>query len=209
MEDKKLFSGLRARLRQNRTLRNSLRDWAASGYAPPSPPHIKRAVLMRLGLRDATWIETGTFMGDTTAMLAQGAKRVYTIEPDKALFEKASNRFRQVNNVEVIHGLSEDVLPTVLPRVHGDTCFWLDGHYSGGITHQGPTDCPVREELRQIEMNASHFDRLVVLIDDVRCFDPTVVDYLDYPSLDFLVDWSRANGLKWHIEHDIFVARSK
>lgn len=185
-----------------------MRDWIATGYAPPSPPHIKRAVLMRLGLSDATWIETGTFMGDTTAMLAQTAKHVYTIEPDRALYEQAVKRFKSLSHVDVMHGLSEDVLPTVLSKVSGDVCFWLDGHYSGGITHQGPIDCPVRQELRHIDLNMSRFDRFVVLIDDARCFDPTISDYSDYPSLDFLVDWCRANGLKWYLEHDIFVARS-
>jgi hypothetical protein len=46
------------------------------------------------------------------------------------------------------------------------------------------------------------------MIDDVRCFDPSVREYADYPPLDELVDWARANRLRWHIEHDIFVARS-
>jgi len=53
------------------------------------------------------------------------------------------------------------------------------------------------------------FNEVLVLIDDVRCFDPSISEYSDYPSVDFLVDWARRNSLEWHIEHDIFVAKSK
>jgi hypothetical protein len=47
--------------------------------------------------------------------------------------------------------------------------------------------------------------RVVVMIDDIRCFDPDVD--AAYPSLDYLVDWARSHGFSWHIEHDIFVAK--
>jgi hypothetical protein len=90
----------------------------------------------------------------------------------------------------------------------GAVNFWLDGHYSGGITHQGPTDCPICAELEAIEKNLSHFAAVTVLIDDIRCFDPSIPEYADYPDVDYLVDWARKNKLRWHIEHDIFAART-
>ncbi len=46
------------------------RSWKASGYAMPCPHHIKQATLLRNGLLRSTWVETGTYMGDTTALLA-------------------------------------------------------------------------------------------------------------------------------------------
>ncbi len=148
-------------------------------------------------------------MGDTAALLAQSSKMVFTIEPDVALFNKAQARFSEIPKIQVIHGLSEEVFPRLLPTLSGTVNFWLDGHYSGGITHQGPTDCPVRDELASIEANIKNFTTVNVLIDDIRCFDPSVAEYADYPDLDYLVDWARRNNLRWHIEHDIFVARSK
>jgi hypothetical protein len=199
----------RAKRRTERGLKNESQEWAVRQYASPSLAHIKRAVLLRLGFPDAIWVETGTFMGDTAALLANHAKAVYTIEPDRALYEKAAARFAGGSKVNALHGLSEDVFPSLLPTLSGTVNFWLDGHYSGGITHQGPTDCPVREELRNIESNLGRYARVAVLIDDVRCFDPSNPEYADYPSLDYLVDWARKNDLTWHIEHDIFVAKSK
>jgi hypothetical protein len=46
------------------------------------------------------------------------------------------------------------------------------------------------------------------MIDDVRLFNGSVHVYGSYPTLDTLVDWARQHNLAWHIEHDIFVARS-
>ena len=203
-----ILSNLRGTLRARRGRKNEEREWVARGYESPSPSWIKRGVLLRLGAKNATWVETGTFLGDTSALLAPGSNAVYTIEPDRALFERAQARFNGDSRIHVIHGLSEDVLPRLLATLNGKVNFWLDGHYSGGITHQGPTDCPVREELASIEANLSRFESVTVLIDDIRCFDPSNPLFADYPDLNYLVDWARKNGLRWHIEHDIFVARS-
>jgi hypothetical protein len=46
------------------------------------------------------------------------------------------------------------------------------------------------------------------MVDDVRCFNPHIAEFSGYPDMDYLVDWARQHGFKWHIEHDIFVARN-
>lgn len=203
------FASLRAKSRAQRGRKNEEREWALRKFAAPSPAHIKRAVLLRLGIPNAVWVETGTFMGDTAALLALTAKEVHTIEPDGALYEKAAARFKETPHVHVIHGLSENVFPVLLPTLSGSVNFWLDGHFSGGFTHKGPTDCPIRDELASIERSIGRFENLTVLIDDLRCFDPSNIEYADYPPVDFLVDWARKNSLSWHIEHDIFVASKR
>jgi hypothetical protein len=177
-------------------------------YAAPSPSDIKRSVLLRLGIKNVIWLETGTFMGDTTELIAAEAKEVYTIEPDDALFAKANARFLNDSSIHVLHGLSEDVFPSLLQTLRGSVNFWLDAHYSGGITHKGPTDTAIYQELQCIESNLTRFDNVTVLIDDIRVFDPAIPEYVDYPDVNFLVDWARSNNLKWHIEHDIFVIKS-
>lgn len=206
-----MFEALRSKLRRRRGLKNEQAEWERRRFASPSPAHIKRSVLLRLGWpqTDATWVETGTFLGETAEMLAAHAKAVYTIEPEEKLYRQAAERLSSEPKIRVMHGLSEEVLPKLLPTLSGTINFWLDGHYSGGITHQGPVDCPVRDELKHIEANLPRFGDVAVLIDDIRCFDPTIETYADYPDLNELVDWARKNGFRWSIEHDIFAAVRK
>lgn len=191
-------------LRQN----SVYRDWADREFAAPSPHFVKQAVLLRNGLRDATWVETGTFMGDTTSVLSRVAKMVYSIEPEPTLFSKAEQRFSNTSNVKIINGLSEDVFPKLLPTISGNICFWLDGHYSAGITFKGPKDTPILDELAAIGQNMEQMSKIVVMVDDVRCFDPRNPEFSAYPPVDFLVDWARKYTLIWHIEHDIFIAKN-
>ena len=190
----------------------AMRRWNKSGYAAPSPTHIKLDVLLRNGKTDATWVETGTYLGDTTAFLAKHAKKVFSIEPEPTLFANATARFSRVDNVEIVNGLSEKVLPQLLSTLSGNICFWLDGHYSpdwsADVTHRGPLDTPIQEELNAISKHAARFDSISIMIDDIRCFNPKLGVYGQYPSVNVLVDWAKEAGFDWHIEHDIFVARN-
>ncbi|NBO18349.1 MAG: hypothetical protein EBV03_03815 [Proteobacteria bacterium] len=183
-------------------------QWRKRGYASPSPHFIKRGCLLRNGLPSATWVETGTFLGQTTQLLAKHGTRVYSIEPEPGLFARARKLFSSHGNVEILNGTSEDVFPTLLPRLSGDVNFWLDGHYSAGITFKGPQDTPILDELDCISRNIDRFGRICVLVDDIRCFNPRLPEYSTYPSLDALVAWATRHRLDWHIEHDIFIART-
>jgi hypothetical protein len=187
---------------------NIYRDWVLREFAAPSPHFVKERVLLRNGLRDATWVESGTFMGDTTSVLSKVARMVYSIEPEPTLFSKAEQKFSNTSNVKIIKGLSEDVFPKLLPAISGDICFWLDGHYSAGITFKGPQDTPIIDELTVIGQNISRMSKIVVMVDDIRCFDPRNPEFSAYPAVDVLVDWARKHNLVWHIEHDIFIAKN-
>ncbi len=123
------------------------------------------------------------------------------------LADRARKRFAGQSAITVHKGTSEAVFPTLLPTLSGDVSFWLDGHYSAGLTYKGEQDTPIREELQEIAKNIGHFGRCRIMVDDIRCFDPTIEAFAGYPSLDWLVDWARQTGLSWHIENDMFVAR--
>jgi hypothetical protein len=184
------------------------KEWEERQFYAPSPHFIKQIVLLRNGLKDATWIETGTYTGSTTDIISKYAKMVISIEPEPELFRKAKNKFKKRKNVVLINDISENSFPKVLPSLNGNVCFWLDGHYSSGNTFKGPQDTPIIDELNYIQKYIPFYLKVVVMVDDVRCFNPLNPDYIAYPTTDFLVDWARKNTLFWHIEHDIFIARS-
>src|ERR1700758_2967605 len=151
----------------------AMRDWKRRRYAAPSPAFVKECVLLRNGIDGATWVETGTYLGDTTALLSRHARQVYSIEPAPGLFEQAARRFRASSTVRLLPGTSEQRLPELLATLSGDINFWLDGHYSAGVTYQGPVDTPIVNELECIANHLGRFRNIVVLVDDVRCFDPS------------------------------------
>jgi len=182
--------------------------WSKRAYAAPSPHFIKQIVLLRNAIPSSTWVETGTYLGQTTTLLSKHGSFVYSIEPEPTLYSNAVECFRFYANVEILKGLSEEVFPQLLPKLSGNVNFWLDGHYSAGITHRGPHDTPILFELEHIAKNIGRFGKVCVMIDDIRCFNPHLDEYSSYPPLNALADWANQNELKWHIEHDIFIAKS-
>ena len=172
----------------------------------PAPASVKWGVLHRWGKPDGTWIETGTYWGHTTAFLAANAKHVFSIEPDSDMVNKARERFRHVDNVTIIDGLSEDHIGRILDSVSGPISLWLDGHYSGPGTHQGPRDTPISQELEAVQLRLHKFEQISIMVDDVRCFGPSDPEYKSYPDRSWLVRWADKCHLEWHIEHDIFIA---
>ncbi len=183
------------------------RVWRKRLFDVPAPQKVKWAVLDRHKIPGATWVETGTYLGDTTEFLAARAAMVCSIEPADALYQAGSRRFRNQANVRLLHGTSETIFPDLLKELRGKVCFWLDGHASGGVTFRGVLSTPIMNELQDIEASLPNFSSIVVLIDDMRCFDPSIPMYADYPPRAKVVDWAERNQMTWHIEHDIFVAK--
>jgi len=181
-----------------------IKKWGKTNFLEHSPQMIKEFVFERYGIDNAPWVETGTFLGKTTNFLRERYPHVYTIEPEIKLYNDALKRFIG-KNVTLYNDVSENVFPNLLKKLSGDVNFWLDGHYSEGVTFKGDKDCPVEDELNLIEANLNNFNKITILIDDVRCFLPTNSDYPDYPSIDYLVDWARRFNMSWRIEHDIFI----
>ena len=188
------------------TRSSKYKKWENRRYSSPAPNFVKHSVLLRNCFPNAVWVETGTYFGETTEMLSKLADEVYSIEPDPLLFQLAIKKFKLQPNVKIIKGLSEETLPSLLPNLSGKINFYLDGHYSGGDTFQGPKDTPIIDELNCISRNLKRFDDVCIMIDDVRCFNPNISQYSSYPSLSWLVNWADRNKLVWTIEHDIFVA---
>ena len=101
----------------------------------PAPYLQKHALLLDFFPAASTAIETGTYLGETTELLQRHCKTVVSIEPYTPLFEYNAKRFKGFDNVNLIHGSSEQFFEDVVENIAGDISFWLDGHYSGEGTH--------------------------------------------------------------------------
>ena len=84
-------------------------------------------------------------------------------------FQQAKDRFKSYANLELLHGDSCVLIPSVVSKLTAPDLFWLDGHYSGADTVRGELDTSVSAKLQAI---LTHLCKAhVVCIDDVRCFD--------------------------------------
>lgn len=156
--------------------------WQKNNLPVPPPESVKRQTLAAYGtaFQIDTLIETGTFMGETMHALEKHFRKLYSIELSHELAVRAQDRFRKHSKIKIIEGDSGAVLPALLSNIRTRCLFWLDGHYSGGVTAQGNIDTPIIQELHTI---FSHPIRdHVILIDDARLFNGTE----DYPTIDKL-----------------------
>jgi hypothetical protein len=113
------------------------------------------------------FIETGTFLGNTACWASQYFEKVYTIENSEKLWQQASSRYSGLGNVQFVMGDSRDKLQEVVIDIKSPAIFWLDAHWSGGITFGEGNECPLLEELKVIVHESyEHF----ILVDDARLY---------------------------------------
>jgi hypothetical protein len=157
--------------------------WDFTGWVNREMPDIKKVSTIQrykqMYPECLTFVETGTYFGATSESVAGIFEKVYTIEIDPWLHHHASERlWNRYYNVICINGDSGKILPRLLCHIHTPVLYWLDAHYSGGITARGNTETPIEWELTTI-LKHSHANKSVILIDDARCFGAG-----DYPTLD-------------------------
>jgi hypothetical protein len=135
-------------------------------------------------------VETGTYKGEGTAVMASHYPLVYTIELNNELYQRAQCRFRDKSHVHCLLGDSKQVFRSLLPTLPPNMVFFLDAHWSGDRTvnwsrgdfkssvetsHTGrgtPSSreqVPLQEELQLLHDLYPH--AALIYIDDMDKFD--------------------------------------
>ena len=116
-------------------------------------------------------VETGTYLGEMIFAQLDNFQKIYSVEIDQELFKRAQRIFSSKTQVEVFWGNSGEVLPMILDKLEGPILFWLDSHYSGGVTFSGNEPSPIMQELKHIF--SCNIRGNVILIDDANIFNGT------------------------------------
>lgn len=150
----------------------------------------------RLRLQRA--VETGTFRGVTARALAGVFPRVVTIELSAALHARAVASLSDLPGVDALQGHSASRLREVSDKAF-PSLYFLDGHWSGGMTEGAEDECPVLDELGAI--GAGHADDCLI-VDDARLFTsapPPPHNAEQWPTLLNLLDAIRAVRPEHHV----------
>jgi hypothetical protein len=160
------------------------KKWELAGKPLPPPHTVKQEAIQHYQKRSGynVLVETGTYKGDMVFAQREYFKKIYSIELSQALFEMAQKRFRGHPGITLLQGNSGDVIANVLKELKEPAIFWLDGHYSGGITATIEKYSPIVEELQTIIANNQL--QHIILIDDARGFNgehgyPTIEEMKD------------------------------
>jgi len=144
----------------------------------------KRRHLLRLfrnGGHD-TFVEAGTYLGDTVAFFLPHATRIVSVEIDDRLSQAAAERFRDEPKVDIIKGDAEHEIPLVARELDVPMLMFLDGHYSGAGTGHGGLYEPAVAILEKLG-EAGLRPRSTLVVDDLRLFGREPA----YPSLESLI----------------------
>ena len=176
--------------------KNQYDAWIKIGSPVPPPHEVKQMTIAEFQGKygHSILVETGTYMGDMVEAQKRIFDRVYSIELGQELFENATKRFKYDSHISIFQGDSGKVLVDIIKLIDKPAIFWLDGHYSSGITAKAEKECPILEELDSI-FNGKKLDH-VILIDDARCF----VGENDYPTIDYLRSYILNKDSKYRME---------
>jgi hypothetical protein len=176
--------------------------WYVRGRPYPPPKIAKYKMLKsdvkRLNLEVV--IETGTYLGDLVAYMTGSVETIYSIEISNALFDGAKKRFRRRPGIYLELGDSSVILPRILANIEVPCLFWLDAHFSGGITLGDQGKSPIMEELRIIlDHSLRHGLDHLVMIDDARDF----VGKNGYPTVSEVDRFVKNSAPNWIVNvHD-------
>ncbi len=187
-------------------------QYVRPNFAPSSPAY-KQQEIIRLAQQAHinTFIETGTYQGDTTAICASHFAQLTTIELSKELHAAAVKRFADQPHIKVLQGDSASVIAETLTTLNEPALFWLDAHYSMGLTAKAEKNTPIVEEV--ISILSHKVKNHIILIDDARCFHPKYPDQFigeaanslrGYPTLTELIQLVKQYGnYRCYIVNDI------
>lgn len=137
------------------------------------------------------FIETGTYLGDTTIKASRHFKHVYTIELSEKLYNDAKKRFKKFQNIDLIQGDSCQILSSIIKKLKSPALFFLDAHFSLGPTAKGNENTPILAELEEIKK--SGLKNSIIIVDDIRMFYKPITSDEDcffdgYPTLEQIIE---------------------
>ena len=198
-----IFYRAHKRVKEGISARKKVLLWKLKGRPVPAPHAVKQAIVKEYEAkyRLPVFIETGTYMGEMIDAVLNLFPKIISIEFDLKLAQRAKNKYSSMRHVTILQGDSGTLMPELLSGIKEPCLFWLDAHYSGGVTGQADSETPIVKEIKAIlEHPCSDH---VILIDDAREFTGNN----NYPTLEELRQLLKDSRNDWRMKVDADVIR--
>ncbi len=133
-------------------------------------------------------VETGSYFGDTALWASNYFVKVYTIEKSKKFYSVVKSKVKNKKNILLIFGDSGKELSKIVPEIKDRCIYWLDAHWSLGGTSGRTYQCPLIEELNNINKQGKH---AFIFIDDARLFlspPPKPLSIKQWPDISKIIN---------------------
>lgn len=191
------------RVKEGISARKKVLLWKLKGRPVPAPHTVKQTIVKdyEAKFKLPVFIETGTYMGEMIDAVLNLFPKIISIEFDPKLAQRAKNKFSSMRHVTILQGDSGTLLTELLSGIKEPCLFWLDAHYSSGVTGQADSETPIVKEIKAIlEHPCSDH---VILIDDAREFTGNN----NYPTLEELRQILKNSRNEWRMTVDADVIR--
>lgn len=178
-------------------LEQDLRRWEREKTAP-FPHLLKQRIVLDYAASSGArvFIETGTYYGNMLEACFDHFDQLVTCEIEEHFYRRAQRRFGNKSKIKVLHGDSGRLLPKLLRTIERPCLFWLDAHYSGGLTGTAKMETPIACELEAI---FRHPCRHTILIDDASSFAGSN----DYPTVAWVEQAAQRAGYSFSVSDNI------
>jgi len=137
-----------------------------------------------LNFLNDTFVETGTFQGDTLNIIANNKfvpSKIISLELSDVFFTNCTKRFELNPNIIIYKANSKYDLYDKIKDINNKITFWLDSHWSGtpDVGCDSETICPILEELEQIKQHSNKTH--TIMIDDIRLMSNCNDKYIGFP----------------------------
>ena len=173
------------------------------------------AVDLAKAIKATSFIETGTYKGNTALWASKHFANVTTIEFYEQRYRKTFSRISNMvdtQNISMLQGNSKDVLHDVLSITNEPVVFWLDAHGLGKPEESTTQEdeIPLMQELAVIfNWQQRTNQECVILIDDARLFlnSPPLPYHPEYwPNMDEIREFFIKQHFETIVAKDVIVA---
>jgi len=132
----------------------------------------------------SVFVETGTAYGQTLTEIYPYFSKIFTVEISQKLWEWLNPQIQNLSHVQHILGDSLVEIPKFLKTLSENekVFFWLDAHWSQGLSSKNEYDCPLIQECLVIDSEYKA-DTAIIAIDDVRLFETNTNE--DWSNISF------------------------